>query len=121
MPLDPVQAADTPRMRRPVLDALIRDNWEVLAALGIMIAVLGSLDLGWLRSPLLLLSAVPLLFLMTCAVAGLTWRLVLLWLLSCVALAALLGDWVYAGLGYPAVGGALLLGIQRMRGPSRAQ
>ena len=96
---------------------LLRDGWEVFAALGIMAGVLAVLDLHPLRQPVYLLASAPLAFLVAACFARITWWLVAAWMLPFAAVGAATGEWRYAGLGFTAaVLGLLALVRRQLRG-----
>lgn len=112
--IEPSTRREEPRDEAAGAHGPLREGWEVLAALGVMAVVLVALDVGWLGSPRLVLSLVPLLFLVTAAFARLGPVLIVLWLGGCLLVALLAGDAAYAGLGYPAVVAAVLVGLRAL-------
>ena len=92
---------------------IIRRDWEIFAAAGLMVFVLVVLDLAFLRTPGLILALVPLAFIIIAAILPVGWKTIAAWTAACGALAALLGDWRLASLAYSAIVLGVLHAVHR--------
>jgi len=97
------------------LGSLVREHWEVAAAAAILIGVLIFIDAASLGEPVLALSLLPLVFLVTAAFVPLTPRRAGIWIGCMVLLAFATREIRYAGLAYPALIVWILLIIHRAR------
>jgi hypothetical protein len=91
-----------------------RAHWEVLTAVAILIFVLVVLDAESIRAPWLVLSLLPLVFLVRAALFPLTVEGAAAWSAALSGFGLTAHDARYAGLAYPAVVLALLLVVRDM-------
>jgi hypothetical protein len=95
--------------------ATLRQRWEVIAALLIMIAVLSILDVVSLHDPELALASVPVLFLLFAALVPVQQHHILGLAGACGMYAVFREDWRFAALAYSAFAIGGLQVYQRSR------
>ena len=95
--------------------SILREKWEVVAALFLMIAVLVILDVLSLHDAELALACAPVLFLLLSALVPTPPPVLLAFCGLCVGYAWLREDWRFAALSYPALALGLLQVIRRVR------
>jgi hypothetical protein len=93
----------------------VRESWEVAGAAGILLGVLGVIDVFAIGDPQLLLSFGPLVFLLLAAVVKITPGRIAAWAAAFAFAAFVFADERFAGLAYPAAGAAALLVLQRLK------
>ena len=93
----------------------LRNDREILIAIGILLGVLVVIDAGALAQPALVLSLLPLVFLVALALLPLEPWHVLLWMAGVGIVALVVRQPRYLGLGYPAAIVLVLMLVQRRR------
>jgi hypothetical protein len=92
-----------------------REHWEIIAASGILVGVLATIDTVFIGQAALVLSVAPFVFILLAALVRLTTGIVAFWIGAFLLLALVTRDARCAALAYPALAMMVLLAVQRRR------